>query len=212
MLVNHCDDCIFYIDESGDLGFGSGGSQYFVIAVVCVDRGNQVQLKRFVRKFRIEQKLPTKVELKAATTKLGRRNDFCHRLTGLDCSAHYLVVNKSRVKPELRKDTNILYNYLTGMLLTPLMSPLREACIHLDNRTIKVASGNSLHDYLRIKLWFEMNSVVNVKFAYLDSRECLGIQTADFVANAVYRNYENSDVEGYNKLMEIFGEKKKLFF
>lgn len=202
---------MFYIDESGDLGFGPGSSKFFVVAVVCVNSGMQAALKRFVRKYRTALRLPRQVEMKAKATKLVHRRSFCRGLAQLSCSAHYVVVNKRKVKARLRNDTNILYNYVSGLILAPLMAALKHATIQLDCRTIKVASGNSLHDYLRIKLWFEMNSQVNVRFSYLDSRECLGIQAADFVANAVYRKYESGDSAAFDELAPILGEKKELF-
>ena len=212
MLSNHSDDCVFYVDESGDLGFGPGSSRFFVIAVVCIDRSRQTELKRYVRRFREKLKLPRSIEMKAKSTKPVDRTKFCQGLAALPCSVHYLVANKSRVKPELRKDTNILYNYLTGLLLAPLMASLERAELRLDNRTIKVASGNSLHDYLRIKLWYEMNSPVNVTFAYVDSRECLGIQTADLAAHAVFRRYERADSASFEKLALLLGETREVFF
>lgn len=212
MLSNHSDDCIFYLDESGDLGFGDGASDTFVIAAVCVDRGKQDQLKRLVRRFKSSRSIPPSVELKANATRAVDRDRFCRELADLECSAHYIVVNKNKVKTELRRDTNILYNYVTGLMLGPLLCNLLQAQVHLDCRTIKVASGNSLSEYLRIKLWCEMNSPVNVALSFPDSRQSLGIQAADFVANAVFRKYERRDSSGYSALSRIIGVNKRLFF
>lgn len=212
MPSNHCDDCVFYIDESGDLGFAPGSSRYFVIGVVCVDSDEQKLIKRYVRRFRAKKGLGRKVELHASETKTVDRVHFCQGLARLPCSIHYLVLNKAKIKPELRRDKNILYNFLCGLVLPPLMSVMQQATIHMDCRNIKVASGNSLHDYLRVKLWGEMNASVDVQFGYFDSRESEGIQAADLVANAVYRRYERGDSRAYDSLLPIMGEKKELFF
>jgi len=97
--------------------------------------------------------------------------------------------------------------------MAPVMAKMDNALVHLDSRTIKVASGNSLSEYLRIKLWYEMKSSVNVEFAYLDSRKCLGIQAADMVSNAVFRYYENKDSSGIKLLQKLLkSPPKKLFF
>ena len=212
MLSKHSDSCIFYLDESGDLGFGDGGSGHFVIAAICIDRGEQDHLKRLVRRFKSSLNIPATVELKASASKALDRDRFCQKLAALECSVHHIVVNKSKVKAELRRDTNILYNYITGLLLAPMMCSLLQAHVQLDCRTIKVASGNSLSEYLRIKLWCEMSSVVNVELSFPDSRQSLGIQAADFVANAVFRKYERGDSSGYKGLSPVLGARKKLFF
>ena len=212
MLSNHSDDCILYLDESGDLGFGEGASDHFVIAAVCVDRGKQDHLKRLIRRFKASRSIPHSVELKASTSRAADRDILCRKLAELTCSVHYIVVNKSKVKTELRRDTNILYNYVTGLMLAPMLRLLRQARVEMDRRTIKVASGNSLSEYLRIKLWCEMNAPVNVTLSFPDSRESLGIQVADFVANAVFRKYERGDSCGYDALEPILGAHKKLFF
>lgn len=169
-------------------------------------------MKRLVRRFKSSRDIPFEAELKANSSKITDRNLFCKKLSSLNCSVHYIVINKNRVKAELRRDTNILYNYVTGLLLTPLLCPLHQADVHLDCRTIKVASGNSLCEYLRIKLWCEMNSQVSVKLAFPDSRQSLGIQVADFVANAIFRHYERGDSKGYKALEPILGNGTRLFF
>lgn len=209
---NHSDDCVFYLDESGDLGFGSGSSRHFVIAVVCVDGSAAKRVTRYVRRFRIRKGYPTEVELKASGMKHQDRLEFCQGIASQPCSVHYVVVNKSRIQPHLRQDNNILYNWLCGLILAPLMSTLRQASVLLDCRSIKVKSGNSLSDYLCIKLWYEMNSQVSVpEFSYPDSRESLGIQAADLVSNTIFRYYERSDSAGYAALQPIMGEYKELF-
>lgn len=203
---------MIYIDESGDLGFGPGGSRFFVIAFLAVEPPNAALIKRCVRKFKVSRNLAASVELKASGMQLVHRNEFCRRLAQLPCSLHYIVVDKSNVRPELRRDTNILYNYAAGLVLAPVMSRMRSAVVNLDSRTIKVASGNCLGEYLRIKLWYEMNSSVSVNFAYLDSRGCLGIQAADMASNAIFRYYESGDSSGMACLRDSVVDAKKLFF
>ncbi|MCX6345764.1 MAG: DUF3800 domain-containing protein [Armatimonadetes bacterium] len=212
MLSNHSNNCVFYIDESGDLGFGTGSSNYFVLAIVCVDSSNNDKLKRYVRKFRMSMRLPAGVEMKASNTNSTNRVRFLDGLSKLPCSFHYIVVNKSKVQQPLKRDTNILYNYVSGLVLVPMISILQQATVNFDCRTIKVASGNSLGDYLCTKLWGEMSTSVDVKFSYVDSARSEGVQAADFVANAVFRNYERGNKSGYAKIAGKIGHGKRLFF
>lgn len=206
------DERIIYIDESGDLGFGPGGSRHFVIAAVSVEPSSSHLLKRYVRSFKRSISISAAVELKASGTQHRFRSEFYRGLVRVPCAIHYIVVDKRNVRTELRQDTNILYNYATGLLLAPLMQSLQRAVVNVDCRTIKVASGNSLHDYLRIKLWYEMNSPVNVIFAYIDSRNCLGVQAADMVSNAVLRKYERNDGSDLMQLEKLVRDGRKLFF
>lgn len=211
-MDNHPNKFVIYIDESGDLGFAPGSSRFFVIVCLVSRCTENYLIKRCVRKFKKKRNLSADVELKASNTRLAHRNEFCRSLSRLPCSVHYIVVDKSNVEPKLRQDTNILYNYMAGLLLAPVMAEMDNAVINLDSRTVKVASGNSLSEYLRIKLWYEMNSLVSVEFAYLDSRDCLGIQAADMISNAVFRYYENKDSSGIKLLRKLLNGEKKLFF
>ena len=165
-----------------------------------------------MRRFKSSRNIPRSVELKASASKAADRDQFCQKLATLQCSVHFIVVRKSNVKAELRRDTNILYNYVTGLMLSPMLCSLVRANVQLDCRTIKVASGNGLSEYLRIKLWCEMNSPVNLNLSFPDSRESPGIQVADFVANAIFRKYEREDSVSYEALKPILGTHRKLFF
>jgi len=51
-----------YLDESGDLGFGQGGSRYFTIAFTAME--NPVPFRRCVKKVKIKHNIPRNVELK----------------------------------------------------------------------------------------------------------------------------------------------------
>jgi hypothetical protein len=206
------DDYDIYMDESGDLGFGNGSSRCFVITALMVQAPNSVRLKRFVRRFKAKNGLSTQVELKASRMQCTLRNEFCRGLACLPCTVHYIVINKQNVKPELRRDTNILYNYVAGLLLVPMMSPVLYATVNLDRRTIKVTSGNSLSDYLRVKLWYEERSIVQVSFKYLDSKQSLGIQAADIACNAVFRSYERYDTSDLDVLVRRVKDRRELFF
>jgi hypothetical protein len=61
-----------------------------------------------------------------------------------------------------------------------------------DPRSIKVKSGNSLHDYLQTVLWFEEKSSTNLLTCPQDSAMCKGIQMADFLAGIVQTHFEDN--------------------
>lgn len=67
---------------------------------------------------------------------------------------------------------------------------LKRLIIILDKRSIKVKSANSFEDYINIILRFELNLDIEIVVKYLESHNSYAIQAADFIANAVYINYE----------------------
>jgi len=102
-----------YLDESGDLGFGQGGTKYFTIAFVVM--GNPVLFRRCVKKVKIKYHIPREVELKGNTTRDLIKKDLLSRFTELDIEVHAITVKKTNTDPKLRKDTNILYNYMMAI-------------------------------------------------------------------------------------------------
>lgn len=52
----------------------------------------------------------------------------------------------------MRRDSNKLYNYMIGLSLLDEMINYENVVLIPDPRTIKVKSGNSLHDYLDINI------------------------------------------------------------
>ena len=59
-----------------------------------------------------------------------------------------ITVKKENVQEHIRKDSNKLYNYMTRLLLLDELCGYDSVRIAPDPRSIKVASGNSMHDYL----------------------------------------------------------------
>ncbi len=62
-----------------------------------------------------------------------------------------------------------------------------------DKRSVKVASGNSMADYLQITLMTEYNSDTRLTDLPFDSKNSLNVQFIDFIANIVWRSYELKD-------------------
>jgi len=104
-----------YLDESGDLGFGQKSTRYFTIAFVVVT--NPVPFRRCVQKTKIRHDIPRDAELKGSITSEIIKKDLLNRFLKIDMEVHAITVRKENVEPKLRKDTNILYNYMVGLSL-----------------------------------------------------------------------------------------------
>ena len=75
-----------------------------------------------------------------------------------------------------------------------------------DERSIKVASGNSLIDYLQIKLWFELNSETVIEYYPLESHTSLNLQYIDWISYIIWKRYEDKE----SKVLDILKKRIEL--
>ena len=112
-----------------------------------------------------------------------------------DLSISYIVVDLEHVKPSLLNDKNILYNFVMKILLDRIITTRDKGTkinILCDNKTTKITSKNSFEDYIKIHFNYEKDYDIDLNVRYIDSDagDAFVIQAADYVANAIYVNYE----------------------
>ncbi len=193
---------IIYIDESGDLGWnlaapiGNGGSsRHLTISAVCIPSAKKHIPKRLVRELYTTFHWPTDKEKKWNQMLPPERTEFA-KLASKICSAHPdvhlrgITVRKANVEVHIRSDANKLYNYMIRLLLLDVMAAENDVLLVPDPRSIKVKSGNSLHDYLQMELWFTKKVKTILTTHPQDSQYCMGIQCADMVAGLVQNRFE----------------------
>lgn len=201
---------IIYLDESGDLGFSLRSSDYFVISFLTAK--DKTFLKRTVRKVKKKHRLAPGFELKGNTTPPKIKEDLLKRLAQLDIDIYTIVMNKAKVTPRLRQDTNILYNYVLGRIVVPYICKQSVVTIMVDRRVVSVTSGFKLNEYLAYKVWYENLAEVDMQIQHEDSKWTLGIQAADVVCNSIFRKYESRDERFYNLIEGRIKEEQQLFF
>jgi len=203
-----------YLDESGDLGFGQGGTEYFTIAFVVVE--DPIPLRRCVKAVKEKHHIPRGVELKGNTTRDVIKRDLLNRFLKLDMEVHAITVKKKNVEPKLRKDTNILYNYMVGLSLVERI--LQEAAgarvvIDVDRRIISITSGFNFNQYLRYKIWYEgERRDIDLEIHHLDSHQAYAIQGIDIICNSIFRKYNSNNCALFNIFHNKVKGDKKLFF
>jgi hypothetical protein len=192
-----------YTDESGDLGWNfeppygqRGSSRYLTIVAVCVPDDKCHHLDRVVRDMYTASRWNTKQERKWTDASEASRLHFAKAAAALirkheDISYHAIVVYKPNVMEHIRKDPNKLYNYMLKLMLIDEMKKHDSVHFIPDNRSIKVESGNSLHDYLQTELWFNLDAPTRLHTRSTDSKQCRGLQFADFLAGAVNAKHEH---------------------
>jgi len=203
-----------YLDESGDLGFRQGGTKYFTIAFVIVE--NPVPFRRCVKKVKMRHHIPHGVELKGNTTRLPIKEDLLTRFAKLDIEVRAITVRKRNVEPKLRKDTNILYNYMVGLSLVKriLDEPKgAKVVINVDRRIIAITSGFNFNEYVRYKIWYEgERRDINLEIQHLDSHEAYAIQGIDVICNSIFKKYNSNNYELFNIIRNKVKSDKRLFF
>lgn len=214
---------IFYLDESGDLGWtfssphGAGGSsRYLTIASICVPSEKKHIPKRVIRDLYEKFKWPTHIEKKWSEMTPGERCEFAgaaHSMCGKypDIYLHAIVVKKENVQAHIRSDSNKLYNYMIRLALLDRMAEYERVIIVPDPRSIKVKSGNSLHDYLLTELWFSKRVTTDLQTHPIASDKCRGIQFADMLAGVVQSRFE-ANRNDYFVTVQSRLSLKRLFF
>jgi len=203
-----------YLDESGDLGFGQGGSKYFTIAFVVVE--NPIYFLRCVKETKIKHNIPRYEELKGNTTREIIKKDLLYRIKKLDIEVHAITVRKKNVDPKLRKDTNILYNYVVGLsLLERILAEPKgtKVSINVDRRVISITSGFKFNEYIRYKIWYESQRPdIDLEIKHPDSLKNHAIQGIDVICNSIFKKYNSNNYKLFNIIKSKVKSDKRLFF
>ena len=215
---------IIYLDESGDLGwtftapyhFG-GSSRHLTIASLVVAPNKKHLPNRLIKKFYQKFNCSPNREKKWADMTLNQRIWFSKQASALrtknpeDIRYISITVKKENVQPHIHVDANKLYNYMIGLSLINEMARHANITFVPDLRSIKVESGNSLHDYLQTQLWFEKQVKTTLITQPCDSAACLNVQFSDMLAGVVQGHFEDGNSNPWSELRDQISY-KTLFF
>lgn len=123
-----------------------------------------------------------------------RARELCNK--NPDIIMHAIVVKKKNVMPHIQQDANKLYNYMVRLAMLDRMAQFDVVTLVPDPRSIRVKSGNSMHDYLQTELWFEKKAVTNLVTSPADSATSLAVQFADMLAGTVQSSFELNSSAG----------------
>ena len=171
-----------FLDESGDLGWSfqnqyryGGSSRYLTIASLSLETSKAHLSKRLIRKLYKSFGWDPSVEKKWARMRPNERLGFARMASELvasnttDVRCLSITVRKDNVMEHIRSDPNKLYNYMIGLSLLDEMAKHDNVFFVPDPRSIKIKSGNSLHDYLQTKLWFDKKATTQLVTSPADS-------------------------------------------
>jgi len=212
-----------YLDESGDLGWKfdapytlEGSSRYLAIAFIVSPKALSKYPKRIVSNLYKKYKILPGKEKKGSSLGENQKNFVVRKTIEMlekhpEISIHSITVLKTKVMTHIREDPNKLYNFMIGLVLPEAVKDAPKVDVFPDPRTIKVKSGNSLVDYLQIKLWFYLNVSTRLHWHNVISKNSKGIQYADWIAYIIWSKYEYGNSEETNLLLPHISS-KTLFF
>ena len=215
---------IVYLDESGDLGWKfdkpyrrGGSSRHLTIACLLVSPEKKHLPSRLITKLYKKFNWPTSVEKKWSAMELHERVFFAEKAHELCCNhpadIRYvsITVKKENVAAHIRADGNKLYNYMINLALINEMSLFDSVLFVPDPRSIKVESGNSLHDYLQTQLWFEkrVNTILDTKPC--DSASDRNVQFSDMLSGIVQGHFEDEKSDPWLKIGPSISAKRLYF-
>ncbi|MBU2028160.1 MAG: DUF3800 domain-containing protein [Pseudomonadota bacterium] len=214
---------IFYVDESGDLGWkldqpynNGGSSRHLTIASLICPSNKKDFPKRLIVNLYKHFRWNPNVEMKWSRMDSKERLLFAERAADLlekhpDLKLVSITVAKQNITEVMRRDENIIYNYMINLLLLDELTKYDRVTLVPDSKSIKVKSGNSLHDYLRIGLVFEKRAKTILETQPCDSACNRSIQFTDMVAGLIQNHYEDAKNDCWKILYPYIGI-KRLFF
>ncbi|MDD5601288.1 MAG: DUF3800 domain-containing protein [Actinomycetota bacterium] len=204
-----------YLDESGDLGFNKGSSKHFVISFLAMNQKTNILLKRKIIKVKRKYNIPKGIEIKGNKSSHRLRMDILKEICSLPIDIYSITTKKQGINETLRKDTNIFYNYMVNLIVVPYLGKIKanKICLIADKRISKVSKGMRFGDYLKYKIFYEKNLYhLQLNIEYLDSITSYGLQAVDFVANSIFRNYEQGNKKYIEALEGNIVQNKRLYF
>jgi len=194
-----------FVDESGNLGFTKTSTEFFIVTYVECESPLKIrtEMKRALKVLQQNRKYHySGNELKFSHMNQKCREYVLQKISLCDLSANVVVVEKTKVNPDLRHDVPKLYNYLVVHNIVLSFLPQLVA-----NKKIEIIFDKSLskwrikefNDYVKDKTIFLLNekgskfepAILSLSHVNSESEPCL--QVADAVAGAYFQKYENKN-------------------
>ena len=207
-----------FLDESGDLGFDFSKkrtSKYFIITCLLVN--NKRVIEKTVAKTHSELRKKFKKSSGVLHCYHERpiiRIRLLKRLSRKDCVIMCIYLNKLKVYTKLQNEKEVLYNYVTNILLDRVCT---KKLIDISKSVILVASRKETNKFLNLnfKTYLENSSKNNhnldLSIEIKTPFEEKSLQAVDFVSWAIFRKMQYGDESYYNLIKQKIAEENPLF-
>ena len=190
------------LDDSGDLGFGTGGSRYFVVAALATY--DPRALDRLIKKE--DQRLGSK-GARSIEHKFNKSNERVGiqplpRVAETDSTICWRAIDKVNTETRLKISQDEIYRCSCAGVLNDII-PHRsrtKVVIHLDRMASKKSIRGSMTEYLMSWMVSERNgeSIPSFMIEHRSSHNVPGLQVQDFVVGAVFQYLERGSTRYYN--------------
>lgn len=207
-----------FLDESGDLGFNKTKkrtSKYFVITFLFTDE------KRLIEKIvkTVHGSLKKVYKQKSGVLhcyheKPVTRIRLLSKLAQKDIKVMTVYLNKSKVYTRLHKEKDVLYNFVTNILLDRICT---KKLIPKDRRINLIASRKETNKFLnenfknylaaQAKNNHKLDITIEIKTPYEEK----SLQAVDFLSWSIFRKYEYGDESYYEIIKDKIYEENILF-
>ena len=202
-----------FLDESGELGFKSTSSKYFIITLLSCDEGEIYDLKRIMKKVRakiIKKKMKKYPELKGNNSTDKIREDVLKRFAKTQAEIFVIILEKSKVYEYLKNKKDKLYNYLSNLILNECSLEESHICLVVDKSKTNRSLREDFDNYIRNNL-SQKNNNCNLIIKHENSQKEGCLQVLDFISWSIFRNYEHKDSSFMNIIKNKIVIKKEVF-
>lgn len=188
--------------------------RYFIIAgfITCELHKVTSVHKKAEAVIKLRKNIPLKkvVELKSSRINPSQQAFFLNELFKINSVIPIAVVIDKERLSGFKASENLAYNYFVKCLIKYLIkckivtNESYELILRLDNRNVSVKKLRDLETFLN---WEFISNNFSVNVIYLDSKFCRDVQMADYVANYLWKKFNNRA----SKLLSMVNIRKKIF-
>ncbi|OGF68792.1 hypothetical protein A3H65_03465 [Candidatus Giovannonibacteria bacterium RIFCSPLOWO2_02_FULL_45_14] len=208
-----------FLDESGDLGFNfkkRGTSNFFVITLLFIE-GSKGPIEKIIKKThsQLAKKFKRRIGvLHAVYEKPVTRQRILKGIAKKDCLVMTIYLNKKKVFTNLQDEKQVLYNYVTNILLDriyvkKIISSDKSIELIASRRETNKFLNENFKDYLRRQVKSIHKGTIQISIKTPAEEKCL--QATDFLSWAFFRKYEKGDDSYYNIFNGKIVEESSLF-
>jgi hypothetical protein len=202
-----------FLDESGELGFKSTSSKYFVITLLSCDEGEVYQLRKIIKKIRqkiIKKKIKRYPEIKGNNSTDKIREDVLKRFLGTNSEIFVIILEKSKVYEYLKSKKDKLYNYISNLIINECSLDSSYISLVVDKSKTNRSLREDFDNYIRKNIT-QKNNNCHLKIKHENSQKEGCLQVLDFVSWAIFRNYEFKDSRFFDIIKDKIVIKKEVF-
>jgi hypothetical protein len=207
-----------FLDESGDLGFDfrkKRTTKYFVVTFLFADEKRPIE--KVVRE--IHRGLRKKYKMRAGVLHAFKEEPvtctrFCRKLATKKCKIMTIYLNKSKVYTKLQDEKQILYNYITNILLDRIMT---KRLVNKEERIELTASRRETNKFFNLnfqnylKQQARNNHKLDIEIKIKTPSEEKGLQAVDMASWAIFRKYEYGRANYYDIIKPLIVEESPLY-